>query len=260
MSAFCCTVKILFYLILICYHMVDFVFDWYTFAVLLRDNKFSGVSISKSEESMIRILFGLSCVTGTIFSFAMIVAYIYYIKHHWQCMKNADRQLVNFELCISVLELFLKDIIQSGILFWAYDVSQSSATSNPDSMSIVFSVCSIVAHLKLCLCFLTKLCGWGAGEDCPEEFCACCGKAFLCIIGFGGSAIFVVLTGISFYKEIVAHLKLCLCFLTKLCGCGVGEERCDEHTVTKAISCIIGFGGSAICLILTAVAFSNQVK
>ena len=203
MSAFCCTVKILFYLILICYHMVDFGFDWNTFAVLLRDNKFSGVSISKSKECMIRILFGLSCVTGTIFSFAMIVAYIYYIKHHWHCMKNAslDRQLVNFELWISVLELFLKDIIQSGILFWAHQDSQSSATSNPDWMSIVFSVCSIVAHLKLCLCFLTKLCGWGAGE-----------------------------------------------------------ERCAEHTVMKAISCIIGFGGSAICLILTAVAFSNQVK
>ena len=201
MSAFCCTVKILFYLILICYHMIDLFFDWYTFAVLLQDNKFSGVPISKSEVSMIQIPFGLSCVTGSIFSVVMIVAYICYIKHHWQCMKNADRQLVNFELCVSALELFLKDIIQSGILFWAYEVSPSSATSNPDSISIVFSVCSIVAHLKLCLCFLTKL-----------------------------------------------------------CGCGVGEERCDEHTVTKAISCIIGFGGSAICLILTAVAFSNQVK
>ena len=171
MFAFCCTVssKILFYLILICYHMVDIVFDWKTFAALLRDNKFSGVSISKSEESMIQILFGLSCVTGTIFSVAMIVAYKNYIKHHWHCMNNAsfdlvshysngnvwfspdirgdkkcDRKLVSFELWISVLELFLKDIIQSGILFWA---TQSSGTSNPDSMSIVFSVCSIVAHL-----------------------------------------------------------------------------------------------------------------
>ena len=226
MSAFCCTVKILFYLILICYHMVDFGFDWNTFAVLLRDNKFSGVSISKSEESMIQILFGLSCVTGTIFSVAMIVAYKNYIKHHWHCMNNASfdlashysngnvwfspdirgdkkchRKLVNFELWISVPELFLKDIIQSAILFWAHKGSQSSATSNPDWESIVFSMCSIVAHLKLCLCFLTKL-----------------------------------------------------------CGCGTGEERCDEHTVMKAISCIIGFGGSAICLILTAVAFSNQVK
>ena len=60
----CCAVSsnILLYLVLICYHVVDLVFDWYTFAVLLRDNKFSGVSISKSEVSMIRILFGLSCV------------------------------------------------------------------------------------------------------------------------------------------------------------------------------------------------------
>ena len=110
--------------------MGDLVFDWYTFAVLLRDKKFSGVSISKSEESMIRILFGLSCVTGTIFSFAMIVAYKYYIKYHRYCMKSArydrvnysgdnvwfspdhtcdkkcNRKYVNLELWISVLELF----------------------------------------------------------------------------------------------------------------------------------------------------------
>ena len=151
---------------------------------------------------MIRILFGLSCVTGTIFSFAMIVAYIYYMKHHWHCMNNAslDRQLVNFELWISVLELFLKDGIQSGILFWAYDGSQSSATSNPDWMSIVFSVCSIVAHLKLCLCFLTKLCGWGAGEErCAEHTLM---KATLCITGFEGSTICLILTAIAVSKEV----------------------------------------------------------
>ena len=226
MVGVCCAVssKILLYLVLICYQMVDLVFDWYTFAVLLRDNKFSGVSISKSEENMIRILFGLSCVTGTIFSFVMIVAYKYYMKYHRYCLKSArydrvnysddnvwfspdhargkkcNRMYINLELWISVLELFLKDIIQSVILFWAY-VSKSSATSNPASMSIVFSVCSIAAHLKLCLCFLTKLCGWGTGE-----------------------------------------------------------ERCGEHTVMKALSCIYGFEGSAICLILTAVAFSIEVN
>ena len=226
-SAFCCAAssKILIYFLLICYHMGDLVFDWYTFAVLLRDNKFSGVSISKSNKSMIRILFGLSCVTGTIFSFAMIVTYKYYMKYHQYCMKSArydrvnysddnvwfspdhtcdkkcNRNYVNLELWISALELFLKDIIQSGILFWAYDVSQWSATINPDSMSIVFSAFSIAAHLKLCLCFLTKLCGWGAGEDCPEEFCARCGKASLCIIGFGGSAICFSLTVAAIVNE-----------------------------------------------------------
>ena len=39
MSAFCCALKILFYLMfVICYHMGDVVFDWYTSAVLLRDH------------------------------------------------------------------------------------------------------------------------------------------------------------------------------------------------------------------------------
>lgn len=224
MVGLCCAVslKILLYLVLICYHMVDLVFDWYTFAVLLRDNKFSGVSISKSQESMIRILFGLSCVTGTIFSFAMIVAYKYYIKYHryymksaryyrvnysddnvWfspehTCDKKCNRKYVNLELWISFLELFLKDIIQSGILFWAYDVSPSSATSNPGLVSIFFSLCSIAAHLKLCLCFLTKLCGWGAGEDGATIM-----KAFLCIIGFGGSAICLCLTVAAFVNEVI---------------------------------------------------------
>ena len=224
MVGVCCAVssKILLYLVLICYQMVDLVFDWYTFAVLLRDNKFSGVSISKSEENMIRILFGLSCVTGTIFSFAMIMAYKYYMKYHWYymnsarydrvnhsddnvwfspdhiCDKKCNRKYVNLELWISALELFLKDIIQSGILFWAYDVSPSSATSNPNSVSIIFSVCSIAAHLKLCLCFLTKLCGWGAGEDGATIM-----KTFLFIIGFGGSAICFFLTVAAFVNEVI---------------------------------------------------------
>ena len=226
MFAFCCTVssKILFYLILICYHMVDIVFDWKTFAALLRDNKFSGVSISKSEESMIQILFGLSCVTGTIFSVAMIVAYKNYIKHHWHCMNNAsfdlashysngnvwfspdirgdkkcDRKLVSCELWISVLELFLKDIIQSGILFWAHI---NSGTSNPDWESIVFSVCSIVAHLKLCLCFLTKGRGWVADEERCGKDSVRGVKAFLCSIGFVGSAICLGLTAVAFLNEV----------------------------------------------------------
>ena len=79
-------------------------------------------------------------VTGTIFSFAMIVAYKYYIKYHWYCMKSArydrvtysddnvwfspdhtcdkkcNRKYVNLELWISALELFLKDIINPSFL------------------------------------------------------------------------------------------------------------------------------------------------
>ena len=204
--------------------MGDIVFDWYTFDVLLQDHKFSGVSISKSEVSIIKIPFGLSCATGTIFSVAMIVAYRYFIKHHWYWMNNGsfdfvtysnhnvsfsrdhrrdtncDRKFLNFELWISVLELVFKDDIQSGILFWAYDGSQLSAASNPDQMSFLFSVCSIVAHLKLCLCFLTKLCGCGAGEEQCREHAEM--KAFWCIIGFVGSAICLFLTAAVFIKEI----------------------------------------------------------
>ena len=224
----CCIVKIFFYVILICYHIGDVFFDWYNFVLLCLDHKFSGVPLSAIEEIVIAGLFVYSCLTGTLLSFALMYTYGRYIGHHWHCMNNAsysavnysnddvsflrdrkcdkecNRKYVNLELWISFLELLFKDDIQSGILFWASNSSQRSFTGSPhDWISIGFLVCSIVGHLKLCLCFITKFFGCGAGEDCPEEFCACCGKAFLCIIGFVGSAIFVVLTGISFYKEIV---------------------------------------------------------
>jgi len=222
MYALCCKVKIFFYLVLICYHVGDLVFDLYTFVVLLRDHKFSGVSISESQEHTIQILFGLSCITGTICSFVMIATYAYYVDYHCYCMNNASYDLVNYsngaawfsldhrcdkkcnrtfvklELWISVLELLLKDGFQSGILFWVYNGSQSSAASNPGWMSIAFSVCSIIAHLKLCLCFLTKLCGCGAGEDCEDAL----KKAISCIFGFGGSAICLFLTAAAFVNEV----------------------------------------------------------
>lgn len=217
MSAFCSKVKIAFYIILICYHIADLILDWCTFGVLLQGHKFSGVSISKCEECTIKFLIGLSCLTGTLFSIALTVAYICFINFH--CLKNAsyspvnqcdddvslppdkkcDKKFVNLELWISVLELFLKDAIQSGILFWVYNGSPSSATSNPGTMWIAFSVCSIVAHLKLFLCFITKLFGCGVSELCPESLC----KAKpLYAIGSIVSIIFLILTGIAFHKEI----------------------------------------------------------
>ena len=221
MSAFCSKVKILFYFILICYHIADLVLDWYTFAVLLQDHKFSGVSISKCEECIIKFLIGLSCATGTLFSIGLFVAYIYYINHHRRCLNNGgyipvnqsdddvslppdqkcdkkyNRAVVKLELWISVLELLLKDDIQSLTLFWVYIGSQSSATGNPGS--IAFSVFSIVAHLKLFLCFITNLCKYGACELFPENFCS---ANVVCAIGSFVSFILFVLTSIAFHKEI----------------------------------------------------------
>ncbi|XP_029197949.2 uncharacterized protein LOC114962999 [Acropora millepora] len=220
MFACCCIAKIFIYVFLICYHICDVFFDWYNFALLRLDHKFSGVSLSASKGSAIEILFVVSCFTGTLFSVALMYTYGCYIGHHWYCMNNAsysavnysngcvsflcdrkcdkkcNRKYVNRELWISFLGLFLNDGIQSGILFWAFNCPQRSFTSYPHQwMSIGFLVCSIVGNLKLCLCFITKLCGCGEGEElCPEEseeFCACCAKAFLCTIGILGSAIFL---------------------------------------------------------------------
>ena len=104
---------------------------------------------------------------------------------------KCNRRFAVRELWISVLELLLKDDIQSGILFWVC-TSQSSFKIH-SRYFIAFSVCSVVAHLKLLICFVTKLCGLGAAE---EGFCddSSCAKRFACVIGFIGSLPFLVFT------------------------------------------------------------------
>ena len=202
--------------------------DGFNCLKLFEDKTFSGVAISTNQLT-IEVFFGISCLIGTVFSITMIVAYGYYISYHWDCINNAnyrsvsyfdgeysifgdrgsdkrcDRRFVTLELWVSALELLGKDGIQSGILFWLY-TSQSIVT-RPSWFSIALPVCSVCAHFKLCICFMSKLCGRGAGEEsCCNDDCSCtCVKAvshFVCVIGFIGSVVFLGLTVVPLVKYI----------------------------------------------------------
>lgn len=219
-----CKLKILYYLGLIAYHGCDVYFDWSNFRELFEDNKvsISGRLIS-TNSSLVKIFFLFSCVTGSVFSIIMIVAYGYYIKFHWYCINHAsyrsvsysDREFsilsdrgcdekcnhkfVTLELWVSVLELVLKDDFQSAILFWIY-TSQLIKTK-PYWRFFVLQVCSVIAHLKLGICFMAKLCGCGAGEEtcCDSGSCV---KSFASVIGFIGSAVFLCLTVVSLVEAV----------------------------------------------------------
>ena len=225
-KAFSCRVKIAWYIVLIAYHGFDFVFDWYNYHKLYEDKTVSGLSIS-TNTTVVKYFLS-SCVTGSVFTFFMAVVYGYYIYYHCYCIRHAnyrsvsyssgkfsiwgdrrcdkkcDRRFVTLELCVSTLELLGKDDIQSGILFWLY-TSQSIVT-RPSWYFIAFSVCSVCAHCKLCICFMSKLCGCGAGEkSCCNDDCSCVKPFahFVCVIGLIGSAVFLVLTVVSLVKYII---------------------------------------------------------
>ena len=209
-----CYAKIAYYIVLIVYHLCDIAFDWYTFSVEYSNGTFSGIPTNIDIE----VFFGISCGVGTFCSIAMIVVYGYYIAFHCDCIQNpsvayhafgdgkvslsgavcrykkCDRRFVLAELWISVLELLGKDDIQSSLLFY---VSQS-ILSRPSWQSIALSICSIVAHLKLLICFLTKLCGFGSGEGGGNN-CSCA-KVFACVIGLMGSIVFLSLTIVYLVK------------------------------------------------------------
>ena len=209
----CCKLKIFYYLVLIVYHGCDFYFDWWNFRELFEDNTISGILIP-TNSSLVKIFFGFSCVAGTVFSIIMIVAYLYYIYFHWYCIhhasylsaslsdgdfsissdvrcdKKCNRTFVTLELWVSVLELFLKDDFQSAILFWMY-TSQLIKT-RPYWYFLVFQACSVMAHLKLGICFMAKLCGCGAREEpCCDGSCK---NNFASVIGFICSVVLLGLT------------------------------------------------------------------
>jgi hypothetical protein len=210
---------------LIVYHIADIVFDWIEFRSGVCDQgKFAGVP---TNSTAIKVILGLSCGVGSGCSVAMVVVYSYYIYFHWKCSKNlgyclinnarltrdrllkcsddnqtrspvCDRHFVFAELVISNFELYLKDDLQSVLLIYISRKDPSSVIL-PDWRDILFAVCSIVANLKLCICFATKVFGRGSGEKMPE--CEST-KWNCCVLGIIGSIIF---EGLS-----IAYLPLAL--------------------------------------------------
>ena len=89
MYMLCCWAKIFWYIVLIVYHCSDVFFDWHNFFKLFDDKTFSGVSISINQLA-IEVSFFISCLTGTVLSIIMVVAYVYYIYFHLVCICHAN--------------------------------------------------------------------------------------------------------------------------------------------------------------------------
>ena len=202
--------------------------DWYSFHILLKDETISGVPASSIA---VKVLFAISCVSCTVCTAALLRVYAHYIKYHYLCVyfavfedyrpvgpvegsssiqisddvvrendslfiKNGphavDPRYALAELVISVAELTLKDDIQSGLLFWvsiAYHFTKSL-----NWHSVLFSICSLIAHLKLFICFVTKLFHLGEGEDVRDGHLRWDFKCCLSVFGCLGSAAFEGLT------------------------------------------------------------------
>lgn len=192
METLCCLGKTFYYVGLILYMVCDSLFDWWNFVRLYAD---------KEEFKVDKFLFFFSSSVGLIINIYLLRVYGHYIKFHWDCFLDGycvrpckdHLRLNRLELLLSVLELVLKDDIQSVIVFLIY--ASHLTGSRPGWYFIVFSACSIFAHFKRCVCFITKLCGCGKGEEDPYE--DSCIKCIACSTGLLASAVFLLFTIMS---------------------------------------------------------------
>ena len=131
----------------------------------------------------------------------MLIVYGHYIKFHWDCFLDGyfecpykdHLDFIRLELLLSVAKLVLKDDIQSVIVFLIY--ASNLTGSRPGWYFIVFSACSIFAHFKRCVCFITKLCECGEGEE--DAYKNSCMKCVACSIGLLASVVFLFFTILS---------------------------------------------------------------
>ena len=192
METLCCLGKILYYVGLILFVVCDSFFDWLNFFCLYAD---------KEEIKVDTLLFMLSCFVSLIINMWLLRVYEHYFKFHWDCFRDGycvspckdHLRLNRLELWLSVLELVFKDDFQSVIVYLIY--ASHLTGSRPGWYFIVFSGCSIFAHFKRCVCFITKLCGCGKGEDDPYE--GSCITCIACLIGLLASVVFLLFTIMS---------------------------------------------------------------
>lgn len=192
METFCCVGKTFYYVGLILYMICDSLFDWSNYVLLYADKE------EVEEWKVDNFLFFFSSSVGLIINIFMLWVYGHYINFHCDCIFDVNsKDLYNnkildwVELWLSVVELVLKDDIQSVIVFLYYASQLHLTGSPPGGIFIAFSVCNIFAHFKRCVCFFTKLCACGEGEECS------CIKLILCLAGSLASVVFLFFTILS---------------------------------------------------------------
>lgn len=223
-----CLLKIVCYLFLLGYHGLDLCFDWKQYYEIQNQHLFVG---SHYVNSIIRDVFFTSCCIGSFLAVFMVGLYGCYIVFHIKCLvhrcggykqtqckldddvyavdllirvpeckdencnKHCNRRYASAELILSLLEFALKDLPHSILLMIV--INADSSPSCPDIPSIIFTVCTMLAHLKHSVCFLAKVCGLGTGElGCHDSSV----KVFSCLVGLVGSIVLLILNLIFVYK------------------------------------------------------------
>lgn len=256
MYALCCWLKIVYYIFLIIYHVCDFFIDWGSFVA----GNFAGVPINStlnpwklslstsgydasgntstlnaSDECgsstntdlkglPLKVPFLVSCVFGTVSSLIMIRVYIYFIKFHYNCIcedcrsssdhlcyqkSKFSHHFLSVELWIAlIIELLLKDDIQSYLLFWISKCQLSPSDRSWSSLALWMAVCSVVAHLKLSICFFTKLFNLGVAEK--IHYLNGTVKVSACFIGIIGSVLCLHFTLTYLGLDPLPYLKIAL--------------------------------------------------
>lgn len=195
--------KIFFYVGLIVYHGTDVYFDWAVYKNLPKD-----VSDITENNSTVGAAFLASCIAGTLLSVLMMCVYLYYIRFHRSFLTNQigheplelNQRFITMELAVSLCELIYKELIQSSVLFTAFNSSvQKTCVS---TLTRAFTACSLVANVKLLLCFCTKLCGLGTGEEIKSVI-----KALVCLVGCIGALLGLCFS--SLYYTDIRSLATC---------------------------------------------------
>lgn len=221
-----CYLKIVYYIVLIIYYAVDAVFKWVLFKDNVLDNsRFAG--IPTNGDTATAIVLGLSIGVGNICSLAMAVVYCYYITFHLECIQKSRYALlenVRYE--------------REGLLESVLECSDGDENRMPMCDRHYVRLELIISNFEL---YFKE----GVQTVLPL------------IIYMHDTSVTIQLEwfDIAFAVGIIViNMKLLACFMTKLCGCGSGENSEDcEKTTCKCILCMLGCAGSLAFAILSIV-------
>ena len=211
---------------LMLYYVADAVFEWFEFVdEVVEHGRLAGIPTNGSKA--IKITFASSIAVGHLCSLAMAAVYVYYICFHWKCTQKSRYAL-------------LRDVRyqRESLLESVLECSDGDENRMPMCNRHYVRCELIISNIEL---YLKE----GVQTVLPLM-------------------IYMHDTSVTIQREwfdiafaiciIVFNMKLLACFITKLCGCGSGENSEDcEKTTWKCISCMLGCAGSLAFAILSIV-------